>query len=221
MRLKTKLCHLVMMKIYFMGIGGSAMGNAALLARAAGHDVIGSDAGVYPPMSTVLAEAGIRVHEGYDVERLAQLAPDLVVIGNAMSRGHVEVEWLLETRALEFTSLPAFLSGFVLKGRRNIVIAGTHGKTTTTALTAHLLRSPGRDPGYLIGGVPLDPPTGNHLGAGTDPSVIENSAGYRFAHFSLGPGQYCLALPSIAAMPGIRAARLHECRKEAPGQVRS
>jgi UDP-N-acetylmuramate: L-alanyl-gamma-D-glutamyl-meso-diaminopimelate ligase len=162
-----------MMKIYFMGIGGSAMGNAALLARAAGHDVIGSDAGVYPPMSTVLAEAGISVHEGYDAERLAQLAPDLVVIGNAMSRGHMEVEWLLESRALEFTSLPAFLAGFVLKGRRNVVIAGTHGKTTTTALTAYLLRSQGRDPGYLIGGVPLDPPTGNHLGAGTDPFVIE------------------------------------------------
>jgi len=162
-----------MMKIYFMGIGGSAMGNAALLARAAGHEVMGSDAGVYPPMSTVLAEAGISVHEGYDAERLEDLAPDLVVIGNAMSRGHVEVEWLLETRALEFTSLPAFLANFVLKGRRNIVIAGTHGKTTTTALTAHLLCSHGRDPGYLIGGVPLDPPTGNHLGAATDPFVIE------------------------------------------------
>ena len=161
------------MKIYFMGIGGTAMGQAAGLARAAGHEVLGSDAGVYPPMSTVLATAGIAVHEGYDAARLARLAPDLVVIGNAMSRGNPEVEWLLDTRVLAFTSLPAFLADFVLKGRRNLVIAGTHGKTTTTALAAFLLRENGRDPGYLIGGVPQDPPSGSHLGAAADPFVIE------------------------------------------------
>jgi UDP-N-acetylmuramate: L-alanyl-gamma-D-glutamyl-meso-diaminopimelate ligase len=161
------------MKIYFMGICGTAMGNAALLARAAGHDVIGADAGVYPPMSTVLAEAGIAIHEGYDPARLARLAPDLVVIGNAMSRGHPEVEWLLDTRALPYTSLPALLHDFVLKQRRNIVVAGTHGKTTTTALTAFLLCANGRDPGYLIGGVPQDPLAGSHLGAPGDPFVIE------------------------------------------------
>ena len=161
------------MKIYFMGICGTAMGNAALLARAAGHEVLGADAGIYPPMSTVLAGAGITLHEGYDPGRLAKLAPDLVVIGNAMSRGNPEVEWLLDSRALAFTSLPALLAEFVLKGRRNIVIAGTHGKTTTTALTAYLLRENGCDPGYLIGGVPLDPPTGNHLGTPADPFVIE------------------------------------------------
>jgi UDP-N-acetylmuramate: L-alanyl-gamma-D-glutamyl-meso-diaminopimelate ligase len=156
-----------------MGIGGTAMGNAALLARAAGHEVLGADRGLYPPMSTVLAEAGITVHEGYDPARLEKLAPDLVVIGNAMTRGHPEVEWLLDTRALPFTSLPALLYELVLKQRRNIVVAGTHGKTTTTALTAFLLRENGRDPGFLIGGVPQDPPTGNHLGAAADPFVIE------------------------------------------------
>ncbi len=161
------------MKIYFMGICGTAMGNAALLARAAGHDVLGADAGVYPPMSTVLAEAGITLHEGYDPVRLQTLAPDLVVIGNAMSRGNPEVEWLLDTRALAFTSLPALLHESVLKTRKNIVVAGTHGKTTTTALTAFLLRENGRDPGFLIGGVPVDPPMGNHLGAAADPFVIE------------------------------------------------
>lgn len=156
-----------------MGIGGTAMGNAALLARAAGHEVLGADTAVYPPMSTVLAAAGIAVHEGYDPERLAGLRPDLVVIGNAMSRGNAEVEWLLDTRALAFTSLPSLLAEFVLKGRRNIVIAGTHGKTTTTALTAFLLRESGGDPGFLIGGVPQDPPQGSHLGAATAPFVIE------------------------------------------------
>ncbi|MDB6113617.1 MAG: mpl, partial [Lacunisphaera sp.] len=161
------------MRIYFMGICGTAMGNAALLAREAGHEVLGADRGIYPPMSNVLAEAGITLHEGYDPARLEQLKPDLVVIGNAMSRGNPEVEWLLDTRALPFTSLPALLAETVLKGRRNIVIAGTHGKTTTTALTAFLLRENGRDPGFLIGGVPLDPPVGSHLGAAADPFVIE------------------------------------------------
>ncbi|MFM1749514.1 MAG: hypothetical protein RLZZ188_3180, partial [Verrucomicrobiota bacterium] len=156
-----------------MGVCGTAMGNAALLARAAGHEVLGADAGVYPPMSTVLAAAGVALHEGYDAARLAALAPDLVVVGNAMSRGNPEVEWLLDTRGLAFTSLPAFLHDFILRARRNLVICGTHGKTTTTALTAFLLRAAGRDPGFLIGGVPQDPPTGSHLGAAADPFVIE------------------------------------------------
>lgn len=161
------------MTVYFMGVCGTAMGNAALLARAAGHTVLGADSGVYPPMSTVLAEAGVELHEGYDAARLQRIAPDLVVVGNAMSRGNAEVEWLLDTRALPFTSLPAMLSDLVLSRRRNLVIAGTHGKTTTTALTAFLLRAAGRDPGFLIGGVPQDPPVGSHLGAASDPFVIE------------------------------------------------
>jgi UDP-N-acetylmuramate: L-alanyl-gamma-D-glutamyl-meso-diaminopimelate ligase len=161
------------MKLYFMGICGTAMGNAALLARSAGHEVSGSDTDVYPPMSVVLAEAGIAVTNGYDPERLGRLRPDLVVVGNALSRGNPEVEWLLETRALPFTSLPAMLHDLVLRGRRSIVVAGTHGKTTTTALLAFLLRENGRDPGFLIGGVPQDPPTGTRLGAAADPFVIE------------------------------------------------
>ncbi len=161
------------MKIYFMGICGTAMGNAALLARAAGHEVLGADTGVYPPMSTVLADAGITLHEGYDPVRLAKLAPDLVVIGNSMSRGNPEVEWLLDERTLPFTSLPALLHETILKARKNIVVAGTHGKTTTTSLTAFLLRENGRDPGFLIGGVPIDPPMGNHLGTASDSFVIE------------------------------------------------
>ena len=161
------------MRIYFMGICGTAMGNAALLARAAGHEVLGADTGVYPPMSTVLAQAGILIHEGYDPPRLASLAPDLVVIGNAMSRGNPEVEWLLDTRSIPFTSLPAARYQQVLCLRKNIVVCGTHGKTTTTSLAAFLLRSVGRDPGFLIGGVPQDPPMGAHLGTLTDPFVIE------------------------------------------------
>jgi UDP-N-acetylmuramate: L-alanyl-gamma-D-glutamyl-meso-diaminopimelate ligase len=161
------------MRIYFMGICGTAMGNAALLLRSAGHEVLGADAGVYPPMSGVLAEAGIPVREVYDPDRLAALKPDRVVVGNAMSRGNPEVEWLLDSRAVPFVSLPEALREFVLEGRRNLVVCGTHGKTTTTAIAAFLLRSNGRDPGYLIGGVPQDPPTGNNLGTAADPFVIE------------------------------------------------
>lgn len=161
------------MKIHFMGICGTAMGNAALLARSAGHDVTGSDSGIYPPMSDVLTAAQIEIREGYDAKRLAQLKPDLVVIGNALSRGNPEIEWLLATRAIRFTSLPALLAETVLTGRQNLVIAGTHGKTTTTSLVAFLLRENQCDPGFLIGGVPLDPPVGQHLGTPSDPFVIE------------------------------------------------
>jgi UDP-N-acetylmuramate: L-alanyl-gamma-D-glutamyl-meso-diaminopimelate ligase len=131
------------------------------------------DDNIYPPMSDVLARAGIAFRQGYDASILAKHAPDLVVVGNAMSRGNPEVEWLLETRAIPFRSLPEVLREFVLAKRCNIVVAGTHGKTTTTALTAFLLRANGADPGFLIGGVPQDPPTGTHLGAERDPFVIE------------------------------------------------
>ena len=161
------------MKIYFMGICGTAMGNAALLTRSLGHNVTGADANVYPPMSDVLQAAGVTVHQGYDSSRLRELNPDLVVVGNAMSRGNPEVEWLLEERKIRFTSLPALLGETVLSGRKNLVVAGTHGKTTTTSLAAFLLRENDEDPGFLIGGVPLDPPVGQHLGAASAPFVIE------------------------------------------------
>ena len=161
------------MKIYFMGICGTAMGNAALLVRAGGHAVSGADSNVYPPMSTVLSEAGIPIREGFDAGRLAAEAPDLVVVGNAMMRGNPEVEWLLDTRAVRYTSLPAMLHDHVLARRLNVVVAGTHGKTTTSAIAAFLLRESGRDPGFLIGGVPQDPPVGSHLGSDSDPFVIE------------------------------------------------
>ena len=163
-----------MMKLYYHGDRRHGHANAALLARLAGHEVMAMPMPrPCPPMSTVLDEAGIAVHDGYDPKRLEDLAPDLVVVGNAMSRGNPEVEWLLDTRRLAFTSLPAMLHDTVLRSRLNIVVCGTHGKTTTTALAAFLLRENGRDPGFLIGGVPQDPPVGSHLGATGDPFVIE------------------------------------------------
>jgi|TARA_B110000037_G_scaffold212998_2_gene266522 UDP-N-acetylmuramate: L-alanyl-gamma-D-glutamyl-meso-diaminopimelate ligase len=150
------------------------MGNAALLLREAGHDVLGSDQNAYPPMSRILTEAGIEVLPGFDPQRLAELAPDLVVIGNVNARGNPEIEWLLDTRSIPFISLPEALNRFVLSGRRNIVVAGTHGKTTTTALTAFILRSiGGANPGWLVGGAPNDLPSGYALGDKAAPFVIE------------------------------------------------
>lgn len=149
------------------------MGNAALLLRDIGHEVIGSDQAVYPPMSDMLMDAGVKTLEGYSADRLESLKPDLVVVGNAFSRGNVEVEFLLNTRAIPITSLPETLNRFVLATRRNIVVTGTHGKTTTTALTAYLLEQAGANPGYLIGGAPIDPERGWKNGDARAPFVIE------------------------------------------------
>ena len=155
-----------------MGICGTAMGNAALLLKEQGHDVFGADSGVYPPMCDVLADAGIEVFDGFDPERLAELAPDRVVIGNAMSRGNAEVEWMLNQSAIPFLSLPQLFHDELLPGRCPVVITGTHGKTTTSTLTAYLLEQAGQNPGWLIGGLPKDLPNGARLGQGA-PFVIE------------------------------------------------
>jgi len=160
------------MRVYFMGICGTAMGNAALLLREQGHEVFGADAGVYPPMSDCLAAAGIEVAEGFDARRLASENPDLVVVGNAMSRGNPEVEWLLEQSALRYISLPQLLGETVLHERSPVVVTGTHGKTTTATLTAFLLERANLGPGWLIGGLPRDLPGGSRLGEGS-PFVIE------------------------------------------------
>lgn len=142
------------------------MGNAALLLREQGHEVCGSDTGVYPPMSDVLASAGIEVFDGYDAGRIEALQPDRVVVGNVISRGNVEVEWLLNQSDVSFISLPQLLHDTVLSGRCPVVVAGTHGKTTTSTLTAFLLEAAGAAPGWLIGGVPHDLAHGARLGEG-------------------------------------------------------
>ncbi len=149
------------------------MGNAALLLRSLGHSVAGVDENVYPPMSDVLAKAGIEIRKGYDAVALEADNPDLVVVGNALTRGNPEVEWLLNHRGAPMTSLPELLSRFVLEGRRTVVVSGTHGKTTTSALTAYLLKAAGRSPGYFIGGVPRNLVDGAALGDLRDPFVIE------------------------------------------------
>lgn len=156
-----------------MSICGTGMGNAAILMRSLGHEVSGADRNTYPPMSERLEESGIEVLEGYDAERLERLNPDLVVVGNVNTRGNPEVEWLLDTRALPFTSLPELLSREILSRRRSVVVAGTHGKTTTTALTTQLLRSAGIEAGCLIGGIPQGFGNGACAGDPSAPFVIE------------------------------------------------
>ncbi|MDP4200765.1 MAG: UDP-N-acetylmuramate:L-alanyl-gamma-D-glutamyl-meso-diaminopimelate ligase [Bacteroidota bacterium] len=140
------------MRLYFIGICGTAMGNGALLLRALGHEVSGSDDSIYPPMSLLLAEQGITMLPGYRTENLNP-APDLVIIGNAMSRGNIEVETVLDRR-LPFTSLPELLKREVIQGKTSVVVTGTHGKSTTSSLMAWTLESAGRRPTFLIGGIP-------------------------------------------------------------------
>jgi len=130
------------------------MGGVALLARSAGHQVSGCDANVYPPMSNQLAEQGIALTEGYHA-REAGLATDLFVVGNAISRGNPLLEEIL-ARNLPYTSGPQWLAEHVLRGKWVLAVAGTHGKTTTTALLAWILEDAGLNPGFLVGGVPVD-----------------------------------------------------------------
>nr|WP_298248879.1 UDP-N-acetylmuramate:L-alanyl-gamma-D-glutamyl-meso-diaminopimelate ligase [uncultured Halomonas sp.] len=159
------------MHLHILGICGTFMGSLALLARELGHRVSGSDAGVYPPMSTQLEEAGIALREGYSPANL-EPRPDLVVIGNALSRGNPEVEAVLDA-GLPYVSGPQWLAEHVLPGRRVIAVAGTHGKTTTASLAAWLLESAGLAPGFLIGGVPRNFGVSARLGAADAPFVVE------------------------------------------------
>ena len=117
------------MHFYFMGICGTAMGNAALLLKQQGHQVTGADQAIYPPMSDQLQQSAIQIYDTYDPQRLAALQPDFVVVGNAMSRGHPEVEWLLEQSDQAYVSLPELIRKFLLHQRYPIVVTGTHGKT--------------------------------------------------------------------------------------------
>jgi len=139
------------MKIYFIGICGTAMGNGALLLREMGYEVSGSDENVYPPMSDLLVASGIKIFSGYEASHFTE-KPDLVVIGNAISRGNPEVEFVLNEK-LPYTSLAELLKNYVIQGKESIVISGTHGKTTTSALASWVFESAGLEPNFLVGGV--------------------------------------------------------------------
>ncbi|MCW8886490.1 MAG: UDP-N-acetylmuramate:L-alanyl-gamma-D-glutamyl-meso-diaminopimelate ligase [Motiliproteus sp.] len=139
------------MHLHILGICGTFMGSLAILARELGHKVTGSDTNVYPPMSTLLESQGIEITQGFGPEQL-QPAPDVVVVGNAMSRGNPCVEYVLENN-LNYSSGPQWLAEHVLKGKWVLAVAGTHGKTTTSSILAWILEDAGMAPGFLIGGV--------------------------------------------------------------------
>jgi UDP-N-acetylmuramate: L-alanyl-gamma-D-glutamyl-meso-diaminopimelate ligase len=167
------------MHIHILGICGTFMGGIALLAREHGVQVSGSDANVYPPMSTQLSAQGIDLIEGYKPDRLDP-APDCVVIGNAMSRGNPEVEYTLN-EGLAYTSGPQWLSENVLHDRWVLAVAGTHGKTSTASILAWILEYAGLSPGFLIGGVPVN--FGLSARLGTGPFFVVEADEYDTAFF--------------------------------------
>lgn len=167
------------MKIHILGVCGTFMGGIALIARALGHEVSGSDANVYPPMSTQLEAAGIALCEGYDPAHLDP-APDQVVVGNAMSRGNPAVEYMLE-QGLRYISGPQWLAENVLQERWVLAVAGTHGKTTTASMLAWILDYAGLQPGFLIGGVPQN--FGVSARAGAGPFFVVEADEYDTAFF--------------------------------------
>ncbi|SFF11716.1 UDP-N-acetylmuramate:L-alanyl-gamma-D-glutamyl-meso-diaminopimelate ligase [Paracidovorax wautersii] len=171
------------MHIHILGICGTFMGGLAALAREAGHKVTGCDAGVYPPMSDQLRALGIELIEGYGADQMA-LGPDLYVIGNVVSRARLAdgspkfplMEAILDAGA-PYTSGPQWLSEHVLQGRHVLAVAGTHGKTTTTSMLAWVLECAGLQPGFLVGGVPLDFGVSARLGAARRPVAGSGPAG--------------------------------------------
>ncbi len=144
--------------VHFVGVCGTAMASTAAAMQEKGVQVTGSDQSVYPPMSTFLADRKIEVMSGYTEQNLAH-RPDLVVIGNAISRGNPEAEFVLDHK-LRYCSLPELLKEYFIRGKRSLVVAGTHGKTTTTSLLAWVFEHNGLKPSYLVGGIP------NNLGQG-------------------------------------------------------
>ncbi len=165
--------------IHILGICGTFMGGLALLARELGYTVSGSDANVYPPMSTQLQAAGITLQEGYRPEHL-EPAPDLVVVGNAMTRGNPAVEAMLN-RGLPYISGPQWLGEHLLAGKWVLGVSGTHGKTTTTSMLAWILEFAGMSPGFLVGGVPLN--FGQSARAGSSDFFVVEADEYDTAFF--------------------------------------
>ena len=184
--------------IYLIGICGTGMGSLAGLLRQAGFSVRGSDSGVYPPMSTFLQKHGIQVYAGYCEQNLSP-KPDLVITGNVCAPTHVEATVARE-QCIPQLSFPEAIHHFFLKDRRNLVIAGTHGKTTTAAMLVHVLRSASRDPGFLVGGVlqGLD----QSFSIGTDSQFVIEGDEYDSAYFDKRP-KFIHYAPKVAIITSL------------------
>lgn len=175
------------------------MASLAGMLKAEGYEVVGSDDGVYPPMSTFLEGLGVRVYDGFDPAHIVDATPDLVVIGNALSRGNPEVEFVLDA-GVRFASMAETLKELFIRGHRSVVVAGTHGKTTTTAMLAWLLESAARAPSFMVGGIAENFGSSFRVGSGPD-FVIEGDE-YDTAFFDKAP-KFLHYLPSIALVKNI------------------
>jgi len=186
------------MKVHLSGIAGTAMASLAGVLRERGHEGTGSDQDIYPPMSTQLEALGIEVRSPYAAANVPTDA-DIVVIGNALSRGNPEVEVVLD-RKQRMTSLPALLAEEFIRGKTSVVVAGTHGKTTTTSLLAFLLHRAGLDPSFLIGGVPVDFERSYRLGAA--PLIVLEGDEYDCAFFDKRP-KFVHYMPDVAVIGNV------------------
>jgi len=186
-------------KIYLIGICGTAMASLAGMLREKGYAVSGSDSDVYPPMSDFLARLEIPVFKGFNAENIQKTKPDLVVIGNALSRGNVEIEYVLDS-GLRYASMAETVKELFIRGRQSIVVAGTHGKTTTTAMLAWILEVAGRKPSFLVGGIAENFGSSFQLRDGPD-FVIEGDE-YDTAFFDKGP-KFLHYLPRIVLLKNI------------------
>ena len=171
-------------RIHLVGVAGTGMGAFAGMLKAAGHEVTGSDQNVYPPMSDMLRTWSIPVFTPYDPANLDLVKPDLVVIGNVIRRVNPEATEV-RARRLPQMSFPAALGAFFLRSRHSVVVTGTHGKTTTTALLGHVLVAAGRDPSFLVGGVTRNYDANYRLGSG--PHFVVEGDEYDTAYFDKGP----------------------------------
>src|SRR5947209_7351283 len=186
-------------KIYLIGICGTAMASLAGMLREKGYSVTGSDSDVYPPMSDFLQQIGIPVFKGFSAENIQKTKPDLVVIGNALSRGNVEIEYVLDS-GLRYASMAETVKELFIRGKQSIVVAGTHGKTTTTAMLAWILEVAGRKPSFLVGGIAENFGSSFQLRDGPD-FVIEGDE-YDTAFFDKGP-KFLHYLPRIVLLKNI------------------
>lgn len=186
-------------KVHFVGVGGVGMGSLAIALKRAGFSVSGSDGKIYEPMKTALGSQGIELNEGYHSETVTKFQPDRVVIGNVVRKDNPEVQAWLQAGA-PFCSFPEAVRRFLIKDKTSVVCAGTHGKTTTTSWVSFLLTKLEQDPSYLIGGVPLDLPSGSYLSSGE--YFVGEGDEYDSAFFDKGP-KFLHYNPSIAIIANI------------------
>src|SRR6516164_8168015 len=186
-------------KIYLIGICGTAMASLAGMLREKGYEVCGSDSDVYPPMSDFLDRIGISVFKGYDAGNVARTKPELVVIGNALSRGNVEIEYVLDS-SIRYASMAETVKDLFIRGKNSIVVAGTHGKTTTTAMLSWLLDVAGRKPSFLVGGIAEN--FGRSFQVSDGPDFVIEGDEYDTAFFDKGP-KFLHYLPRIVLLKNI------------------